>query len=106
MTRKVAAVFLTIAWLALFGFEVLDELDLDGSTAYGSRPVKASLVSSGQGIDQEDDGQVTAPHKLPCQAKCFYTFPIKSAFSCRAEKEVRTQKGDLKLYKLHSVFLI
>lgn len=105
MRRKVTAIFLSLAWLALFGFQVLDDLDLDGPTVRGSQPVKAVLVSVGHGNSLEE-GLVAAPHKLPCQTKCFNAFAIKSAFSCRAEKEVRTQKGDLKLYKLHSVFLI
>ncbi|MBI2087148.1 MAG: hypothetical protein HYT78_00215 [Deltaproteobacteria bacterium] len=106
MIRKVAAVFLALAWVALFSFELLDDLEFGGSTAYGSRPVKAALVSLGNGINQEDEGRVTACCKLPYQAKYFYPLPIESIFSFGAKEEVKIQKEDLKLYKLHSVFLI
>ncbi len=103
MPRKIVAASLVALWLALFGFEFLEDIDFPDYFQL-HKTAKAALVSLGEAIKVADDIQIIASKIYSAQPGIFY--PCVYVSSQWFREETRFLKKDFKIYKLHRTFLI
>jgi hypothetical protein len=105
MARQVIAILAVVLWVALFGQEFLQAVDLSmDASAHGS--VKATLAALGEAMEASEDGEEKALYKPSVQPKVFDPLLTETISDHWSKKGSRLKKADPEIYKLHHAFLI
>ena len=106
MFRKTVAASFVVVWSLLFGIESSQSIGLPHSQPTMAKTINVTLASLGNAIDVPDDRLKAEWCIPPLKVGASCQSVIEAVFLPRFRQETTFSKEDLKIYNLHSVFIL